>query len=135
MLLEDAPGSTRPVRVKQPHFAVFPEFRDASYAARYELLLTKLVRSRLYDAACFLMSSRSAGLTGAYREPSAELSFQTFVTSLLGRAIAVARMQSPGPEEPPRVEVGRPTEPRNGDAGSSDESSAEPVPAPDPAVT
>jgi hypothetical protein len=40
MLLEDAPGSTSPVRVKEPHFKVFPEFRDASYAERYGLLLT-----------------------------------------------------------------------------------------------
>ncbi len=108
MLLEDAPGSTRPVRPKEPHFKTFPEFRDASYAKRYELLLTKLVRSRLYDAACFLMSSRDGGLAGEFREPSVELSFRTFVTSLLGRAIAVARMQPPGPSEPPRIEAGPP---------------------------
>jgi hypothetical protein len=106
MLLEDAPGSTTPVRVKQPHFPVFPEFVGATYARRYEILLTKLVRSRLYDASCFLMSSREGGLRGEYREPSAELSFQTFVTSLLGRAIAVARMQPSGPAESPRIEVG-----------------------------
>src|SRR5205814_6010305 len=57
MLLEDAPAANSPVRVKEPHFKVFPEFREASYAERYDLLLTKLVRARLYDAACFLMSS------------------------------------------------------------------------------
>lgn len=108
MLLEDAPGSNSPVRVKEPHFKVFPEFRDASYAARYELLLTKLVRSRLYDAACFLMSSRAGGMTGEYREPNAELNFRIFVTSLLGRAIAVAKMQSPIPSEPPTFESGPP---------------------------
>src|SRR5438105_7365571 len=50
MLLEDAPGANRPVKVKEPHFKVFPEFRDASYAQRYNQLITKLVRSRLYDA-------------------------------------------------------------------------------------
>ncbi len=115
MLLEDAPGSTSPVRVKEPHFKVFPEFRDASYAKRYELLLTKLVRSRLYDAACFLMSSHDRGLAGEYREPNEELSFRTFVTSLLGRAIAVAKMQSPGPEEPPKIEAGPPTDQSVGD--------------------
>ena len=110
ILLEDAPGSNSPVRVKEPHFQVFPEFRDASYAMRYELLLTKLVRSRLYDAACFLMSARAGGATGEYREPSAELSFRIFVTSLLGRAIAVAQMQQPEPVVPPRIEVGPATE-------------------------
>ena len=44
MLLEEAKGSLSPVRAREPHFKVFPEFRDASYAKRYEILLTKLVR-------------------------------------------------------------------------------------------
>lgn len=42
MLLEEALGSTHPVKAQEPHFRVFPEFRDASYAKRYEILLTKL---------------------------------------------------------------------------------------------
>ena len=36
-LLEDCTSSTKPVSVKEPHFKVFPEFRDSSYAKRYEL--------------------------------------------------------------------------------------------------
>jgi len=36
MLLEEAPGSMRPVRAQEPHFKVFPEFKAASYAKRYE---------------------------------------------------------------------------------------------------
>lgn len=108
MLLEDAPESNRPVRVKEPHFKVFPEFKGASYADRYNLLLTKLVRARLYDVGCFLMSSRDGGLKGEYREPNAELSFRNYMTSLLARAIAVARTQPPGPPTPPRVEAGPP---------------------------
>jgi hypothetical protein len=95
MLLEDSPRSTSAVPVKETHFKVFPEFKGASYAERYKQLLTKLVRSRLYDSCCFLMSSRKGGLKGAYREPSEELSFRNFVTSLLARAIAVAKTQSP----------------------------------------
>jgi hypothetical protein len=91
MLLEDARDSTRPVRAQEPHFKVFPEFRDASYAKRYEILLTKLVRERLYDSACFLLSSAKNGPKGIYREPAAELSFQNFMASLLARAISVAR--------------------------------------------
>jgi hypothetical protein len=108
ILLEDAPGSNSPVKVKEPHFKVFPEFRDATYAERYNQLLTKLVRTRLYDAGCFLMSSRKAGARGQYREPNAELSFRNFITSLLARAIAVARTQPPGPPSPPKVEAGPP---------------------------
>jgi hypothetical protein len=108
MLLEDAADANRKVKVKEPHFPVFSEFKEASYAERYNQLLTKLVRARLYDAACFLMSARQGGLKGAYREPNPELSFHTFVTSLLARAIAVARTQPPGPPAPPRLEVGPP---------------------------
>ncbi len=110
MLLEDAPGANSPVRVKEPHFQVFPEFRSASYAQRYDLLLTKLVRSRLYDAGCFLLSSRKGGLRGEYHEPNPELGFHNFVTSLLARAIAVARTQPPGPPAPPKVEAGPPSD-------------------------
>jgi hypothetical protein len=91
MLLEEAPGSIAPVRAREPHFKVFPEFRSASYAKRYEVLLTKLVRERLYDAACFLMASAAGGARGVYREPAPELSFENFITSLLAQAIAVAK--------------------------------------------
>jgi hypothetical protein len=93
MLLEEAPGSIAPVRAREPHFKVFPEFKDASYAQRYELLLTKLVRERLYDAACFLMSSAEGGARGAYREPAPELSFENFIGSLVAKAIAVAKVR------------------------------------------
>jgi hypothetical protein len=91
MFLEEAPGSLSPVRAKEPHFRVFPEFREASYAKRYEILLTKLVRERLYDAACFLMSNDADGGKGLYREPSPELSFRNFFASLVAKAIAVAK--------------------------------------------
>jgi len=63
------------------------------YAKRYQILLTKLVRERLYDAACFLMSNATDGPNGGYREPAKELSFQNFIASLLAKAIAVAKTQ------------------------------------------
>ncbi len=91
MLLEEASGSLDPVRAREPHFKVFPEFKEASYAKRYEILLTKLVRERLYDAACFLMSNASGGPRGHYREPAAEPGFQNFIVSLMAKAIAVAK--------------------------------------------
>lgn len=89
MLLEDSPGAKSPVSVKEPHFPVFDNFRGASYATRHEILLTKLVRERLYDAASLLLSGREDGLkSGTYSEPSKELSFQSLATSLISRAIA-----------------------------------------------
>ena len=92
MLLEKAPRSLSPVQAREPHFKVFPEFKEASYAKRYEILLTKLVRERLYDAACFLMSNATDGRKGVYSEPAPELNFQNFIASLLAKAIAVARV-------------------------------------------
>ncbi|MBZ5702449.1 MAG: PaeR7I family type II restriction endonuclease [Acidobacteriia bacterium] len=91
MLLEEAPDSTRPVRAQEPHFKVFPEFQDSSYAKRYEILLTKLVRERFYDSACFLLSDAQKGPKGNYREPAAELTFENFMASLLARAISAAK--------------------------------------------
>ncbi len=94
MLLEDAPGSARPVKAREPHFKVFSEFENASYTNRYEILLTKLVRERLYDSACFLLSDHKNGLEGKYKEPAVELSFENFMTSLLARAISAARTKN-----------------------------------------
>ena len=69
---------------QEPHFKVFPEFQNASYAKRYEILLTKLVRERLYDSACFLLSDARSGPKGKYREPPAELSFENLMTAFFG---------------------------------------------------
>lgn len=93
MLLEKAEGSTKPVKAQEPHFKVFEEFRGASYAKRYEVLLTKLVRERLYDATCFLMSDSREGLKGHFEEPAAELSFSNFTSSLLAKAMAYKKTQ------------------------------------------
>jgi hypothetical protein len=91
MLLEEAPKSLSPICPSEPHFKVFPEFREASYAQRYEILPTKLVRERLYDSACFLLSDNKKGPQGEYREPAPELTFQKFVTSLMARAVATRK--------------------------------------------
>jgi hypothetical protein len=92
-ILEDSAKSRSPVSVKQPHFAVFPEFQNASYAKRYEILLTKLLRERLYDGACLLLTTRAAGKDGQFRSSSEELSFRTFAAGLNAHAIAFAQMK------------------------------------------
>ncbi|MGH9529543.1 MAG: PaeR7I family type II restriction endonuclease, partial [Terriglobales bacterium] len=78
---------------QEPHFKVFEEFTAASYARRYEILLTKLVRERLYDATCFLMSNSTDGPKGHYSEPLIELGFRNFISSLLAKAIACKRTE------------------------------------------
>ena len=87
---EEAEGSLTPVDVKEPHFRVFDEFRGASYAKRYELLCRRLVRERLYDAACLILSDSKGGREGKYAEPASDLRFQTFAASLRGHASTFA---------------------------------------------
>jgi len=93
MLLEETHESTNPVKVTEPHFKVFEEFRNSSYAKRYEFFCQRLVRERLYDAACFLLSDRSGGMRGRYKEPSLELSFENFAAALTSRTSAYAKLR------------------------------------------
>ena len=86
MLLEDCPDSRRPIKVSEPHFGVFEEFQDASYGHRYGVLVEKLVRDRLYDGACFLISDAIEGPSGRYAEPHRELTFAKMMAPLLARA-------------------------------------------------
>ena len=87
-LLEDCPRSTSPVSVKEPHFKVFPEFRNSSYAKRYELFCRRLVLEKHYDCSAFLMSNPEKGVNGYFSEPAPDLSFQTFANSLVARVAA-----------------------------------------------
>lgn len=87
-LLEDCPESRKPVKVQEPHFKVFPEFVNASYAKRYELFCRKLVRERHYNVAAFLMSDKSTGLKGRFTEPADDLTFDIFARSLVSQVTA-----------------------------------------------
>jgi hypothetical protein len=94
MLLVDCEESTRPVSVREPHFEVFPEFKEASYAERYRILLNKLMRERLYDATCFLTTSEEGGDRGIYSEPDPDLSFRHFTESLRRHVTAFQQVRS-----------------------------------------
>lgn len=89
MVLEETKKSLSPIGVQESHFKVFPEFQDASYAKRYEILLTKLVRERLYDSAALILTDRLTGKDGTYSEPSPELGFENLLISLKARAVAI----------------------------------------------
>ena len=94
MLLEDCEASRTPVKNKQPHFPVFEDFKDASYADRYAILCRKLMQERLYSAACFMVSPRSAADTGEYSELSEMTSLKSFVSGLAGHIAAEAARSS-----------------------------------------
>ena len=87
-VLEDCEGSRRSVKVKEPHFKVFPEFVNASYAKRYELFCRKLVRERHYDTAAFLTSDQTTGLDGKFNAPADDLAFLQFAKSLVAHVSA-----------------------------------------------
>ncbi len=87
-LLEDCPRSTTPVAVKEPHFKVFPEFLNSSYAKRYEIFCRRLVLEKHYDCSAFLMSDPESGLRGDHTEPASDLTFQVFANSLVGHIAA-----------------------------------------------
>lgn len=85
VMVEDAEKSRRPgQREASLHFPVFPEFKNASYLQRYDLLCQKLVRENLYTAACTLTSERIAVKGGAYGEMSELTSLKTFVSAFAG---------------------------------------------------
>jgi hypothetical protein len=71
------------VKVREPHFKVFPEFVEASYLRRYELFCRKLVRERHYTSAAFLTSSSHKGQSGEYTIPAEDLSLAQFARSLV----------------------------------------------------
>ena len=90
-LLEEAPGSTRPIGVRQPFFDVDPEFVEASYKRRYELLCRRLIREKLYDAACF--ATASADPRSPIHQPAQDLDFATFVAAIRARAAVLLTKQ------------------------------------------
>jgi len=90
MLLEDCAKSRQPVKVDEPHFPVLKEFKKTSYAQRYELLLRRLVREKLYDSAALLMATQKGGPQGRYAEPADDLRMKPFLAALAGHVGALA---------------------------------------------
>ncbi len=82
-LLEESVKSTTPVRLAKALFPVDEVFENTSYKDRYRILCQRLVRERLYDAACFVTSSMDP--SQAVHEPDAELGFANFVAAVTGR--------------------------------------------------
>lgn len=81
-LLEDCPKVHRPVKNAEPYFEVDPEFKNASYSKRYELLIRRMVRERLYDVACLTLATNEE--PAQISHPAEDLTFQRFVAGLQG---------------------------------------------------
>ena len=89
-MLEDCPASNRPVKVKEPHFSVFPEFVGASYMRRYEVFCRKLVLERHYTAAAFVSSTEGDGIHGRFAVPAEDLGVERFAKTLTAHVAAFA---------------------------------------------
>jgi hypothetical protein len=92
MLLDDAPASRKPVTDVSPNFPLFPEFRGASYAERYNILCKKLMAEELYTAVAVILSPRSASKSGVYPEMNDMTGLKSFVTTLAAHIAAEAAM-------------------------------------------
>lgn len=88
MLLEECAGSMRPVRCDEPHFPVFEEFRDASYAKRYQILCERLVERQLYSAAALELTPTG---TSEHRPLSPATSIRNMFSEFAGRILAAAQ--------------------------------------------
>lgn len=95
MLLEHCPESLRAVEVSTPFFAALPVFENASYAARYQILLRRMLLEKLYDSAAFVMATAEGGARGEFTEPASDLTMQSLLASLVGQI--AARVAAVGP--------------------------------------
>jgi hypothetical protein len=87
-LLEDCEAVHKPVKNAEPYFKVDDEFKGASYSTRYQVFIRRMLRERLYDAACLTLSSSSS--PNNITHPAEDLSFRRFVATLNGVAAAFA---------------------------------------------
>ena len=90
MLLEDCERSNSPVSCLTPHFPVFSEFKNASYAERYHILCKRMMQENIYDAAVLLLASSGNAKTGEYKEFDSMTGLESFVSLLAGRIAAEA---------------------------------------------
>lgn len=93
-MLEEHPSSQRTTRrISLSPFKVDEVFQALSYSGRYERVCQRLVRERLYDAACFFTSTAADGIKGRYSQPNVELSIRNFAISLHAHVAAFARLK------------------------------------------
>ena len=85
MLLEECDASMRSVRCDEPHYPVFEEFCDASYARRYQILCERLVERQLYSAAALELTPTGKD---SHRALSPATSIRNMFSEFAGRILA-----------------------------------------------
>ncbi len=83
MLVEKSDKSTKPVRVSEPHFKVFPEFIGGSYLDRYRILCQKLMLERHYSQSCLMWSKNDS----TFGNVVDDISIESFIFSFIGHLV------------------------------------------------
>jgi hypothetical protein len=83
-VMQDDVESCAPVGVKEPHFPVDREFKDASCQKRIAIMCRRLLIQRLYNAAWFV-TGKPEVRTEDIMEPDLELIFAKLTAAIRGR--------------------------------------------------
>lgn len=80
MIVEKSQKSTSPVRISEPYYKVFNEFRNTSYLDRYQIFCQKLMLERLYSQTCLIWVTNDH----QFGDLEASISIETFLNSFNG---------------------------------------------------
>jgi hypothetical protein len=80
MIVEKSQKSTSLVRISEPYYKVFSEFRNTSYLDRYLLFCQKLMLERLYSQTCLIWVTSDH----KFGDLEASISIETFLNSFVG---------------------------------------------------
>jgi restriction endonuclease XhoI-like protein len=89
-VLEESPQSNNPVRIASTPFNTDERFAGTSYRDRYQVLCRRLVSDGLYDAACFVTTSRVTG--SRMTQPDPALSFAALQQAIAERTAFVRKL-------------------------------------------
>lgn len=92
-VMEDAPGSRRPVRVPPGALATDPVWDGQSYQGRFGITLKRLLDENVYDSVCYLVSSPDEPDP---REPVDALNWAHFAAGIRARLHYLAELGYPG---------------------------------------
>jgi len=90
-LLEEAPRSTVPVRVAATPFQTDGAFSNTSYKERYQILCRRILSDGLYDAACFVTSTKDPA--SPIHQPDPALSFNALRSAIAARAAYIRELR------------------------------------------
>jgi len=80
MLVEKSIKSTSEVKISEPFYPVFSEFRNTSYMDRYKLFCERLIQERIYSHCCLIWVTDE----DTFGDVGQSISFETFLYSFVG---------------------------------------------------